>query len=369
MRVLIAEDDAVTADLLESALQEFGYQVTVVPDGRQAFHAIRSGKYRLVISDWEMPELSGVELCRRIRQRRSSAYIYVILLTSHTGVDCVVEGLSAGADDFLSKPFDPHELRVRLSVGQRILGLESRDLTIFALAKLAESRDPETGAHLERMREYSRILAEELARSPRHQDLVDGGYIELLYLTTPLHDIGKVGIPDQVLLKPGRLSPDEFAIMKQHTLIGAQTLEAVASLNPEAQYMQMARDIALTHHEHYNGGGYPHGLRGEQIPLCGRITALADVYDALTSKRIYKPAFSHETAVEHIKEGRGTQFDPELVDAFIDLQDDFQLIRTRFENTPSVFDGARLQPGRDDSGPSSDIGAATLPNWPQSENS
>jgi putative two-component system response regulator len=343
MRVLIAEDDAVTSELLEATLREFGYQVTVTQDGREAFHAIRSGKYRLVISDWEMPELNGLELCRRIRQRRWSGYVYIILLTSHSGVENIVEGLDAGADDFLTKPFDPHEMRVRLSTGRRILGLESRDLTIFALAKLAESRDPESGAHLERMREYCRLLAEELSRTPRFRDELDGDLIELLYLTTPLHDIGKVGIPDQVLLKPGRLTPDEFAIMQQHTLIGARTLEAVVSLNPDAQYLQIARDIALTHHERFDGKGYPHGLRGEQIPLCGRITAIADVYDALTSKRVYKPAFSHETAVQLIREGSGTQFDPLLVDAFLHLQDDFQLVRARYDDTPSPFDGARLQ--------------------------
>ncbi|HUQ71966.1 MAG TPA: HD domain-containing phosphohydrolase [Planctomycetaceae bacterium] len=343
MRVLIAEDDEVTAELLTAALQEFGYQVTVAANGREAFQAIRTGKYRLLISDWEMPEMSGLELCRRIRQRRWSGYVYVILLTSHSGVDNIVAGLDAGADDFLSKPFEPHELRVRLSTGRRILGLESRDLTIFALAKLAESRDPESGAHLERIREYSRLLAEELGRRDRYHDELDGSYVELLYLTTPLHDIGKVGIPDQVLLKPGRYTADEFAIMQQHTLIGARTLEAVATVNSDAEYLRMARDIALTHHEWFDGRGYPSKLSGEQIPLCGRITAVADVYDALTSKRIYKPAFTHDTAVQLIREGRGTQFDPVLVDAFLELEDDFQLIRKRFENVPSHFDGERLQ--------------------------
>jgi putative two-component system response regulator len=344
MRVLIAEDDAVTADLLEATLQEFGYQVTVTHDGLEAFHAIRSGKYRLVISDWEMPELNGLELCRRIRQRRWTGYVYFILLTSHSGVENIVEGLDAGADDFLTKPFDPHEMRVRLATGKRILGLESRDLTIFALAKLAESRDPESGAHLERMREYCRLLAEELSRTTQYREELDGDLIELLYLTTPLHDIGKVGIPDQVLLKPGRLTSAEFAIMQQHTLIGAKTLEAVVELNPDAQYLRIARDIALTHHERFDGTGYPHGLKGEQIPLAGRITAIADVYDALTSKRVYKPAFSHETAVQLIREGRGAQFDPVLVDAFLHLQDDFQLVRARYEEIASPFDGIRLQP-------------------------
>ena len=202
MRVLVAEDDLVSADLLEATLQEFGYEVTLARDGREALNLLRTGRFRMVISDWEMPEMSGLELCRRVRQRRWNGYIYFILLTSNSGVDNVIEGLNAGADDFLTKPFHPHELHMRLSAGRRIIGLESRDLTIFALAKLSESRDTETGAHLERIREYCRLLGQELGRKDRFRDDIDGDFVELLYLTTPLHDIGKVGIPDSVLLKP-----------------------------------------------------------------------------------------------------------------------------------------------------------------------
>jgi putative two-component system response regulator len=342
MRILVVEDDAVSAELLEATLQEFGYEVTVAQNGREAFHLLRTGRFRMVISDWEMPEMSGLELCRRVRQRRWSGYIYVILLTSFGGVDNIIEGLNAGADDFLTKPFHPHELRMRLAVGQRVLNLESRDLTIFALAKLSESRDTETGAHLERIREYCRLLGEELGRKDRFRDVIDGEFVELLYLTTPLHDIGKVGIPDAVLLKPGKLTPDEYTIMKQHTLIGARTLEAVAAVNPDAGFLSMARDIALTHHERFDGKGYPFGTPAEQIPLSGRITALADVYDALTSKRVYKPAFSHEEARKLILEGNGTQFDPVIVDAFLALEDDFTLVRNRFDSATSLFDGVRV---------------------------
>jgi putative two-component system response regulator len=343
MRVLVAEDDPVSAELLEATLHELGYVVTVVHDGREALHQLRTGRFRMVISDWEMPEMSGLELCRRVRQRRWNGYIYFILLTSNSGVDNVVQGLHAGADDFLTKPFDPQELHMRLSVGRRLVGLESRDLTIFALAKLSESRDTETGAHLERIREYSRLLAQELGRREEFCDIIDGDFVDMLYLTTPLHDIGKVGIPDSVLLKPGKLTPDEYDIMKQHTLIGGRTLDAVVAVNPEAEFLVMARDIALTHHERYDGKGYPYGLAAEQIPLTGRITALADVYDALTSKRIYKPAFSHEEARQIIYEGRGTQFDPLVVQAFEALEDDFILVRQRFDNSAaSHFDGERV---------------------------
>jgi putative two-component system response regulator len=320
--------------MLANSLQEYGYEVTIANNGREAFQLIRTGLYRLVISDWEMPEISGLELCRQIRKRQWSGYIYVILLTSYKGTQNVVAGLDAGADDFLSKPFQPQELHVRLRAGERILALESRDLTIFTLAKLAESRDTETGAHLERMREYCRVLAEELSETGGYSDVLDGEYVQLLYLTSPLHDIGKVGIPDRVLLKPGKLTSEEFEVMKQHTLIGGSTLDAAASAHPEAQFLTMARDIALTHHERFDGLGYPYGLRGEQIPLCGRITALADVYDALTSKRVYKPAFDHEVTRQIILDGRGTQFDPDVVDAFLKREPELLEVHRRLEAKP-----------------------------------
>jgi len=330
MHVLVVEDDEVTADILENALHEFGYDVTKANDGREAIEAIRTGKYRLVVSDWEMPEISGIELCRQIRQRCSSGYIYVILVTSYSGTQNVVEALSAGADDFIAKPFHPEELRVRLRAGERILSLESRDLMIFSLARLAESRDPDTGAHLERMQEYCRLLADQLSGHERFRDTIDGEYVQLLHLTSPLHDIGKVGIPDSVLLKPGRLNQEEFEIMKRHTVIGGETLDAAVRAHPEARFLQMARDVAWTHHERFDGSGYPLGLCGREIPVCGRIVALADAYDALTTQRVYKPAFSHEKAKKIILEGTGTQFDPDVVEAFLQREHDFVTVSRRF---------------------------------------
>jgi putative two-component system response regulator len=331
MRVLVADDDVISAEMLKNSLEQFDYEVTLAHDGAEAFALIRSGSYHLVVSDWEMPGMSGLELCQQIRKRSWSSYIYFILLTSYSGVENSVLGLEAGADDFLSKPFHPEEIRVRLKTAERILSLESRDLTIFSLAKLAESRDTETGAHLERIREYCRILAQELTHTQRYRNDIDGDYVQLLYLTTPLHDIGKVGIPDSVLLKPGRLTPGEFEVMKQHTTIGGNTLAAAAKAHPEAKFLAMARDVAFTHHERFDGQGYPYGLSGSQIPLCGRITAVADVYDALTSKRVYKPEYSHETSRELILEGRGTQFDSYLVDVFINCEDQFLQVRERFQ--------------------------------------
>ncbi|MFV2066915.1 MAG: two-component system response regulator, partial [Pirellulales bacterium] len=270
--VLVVEDDCVSAELLANSLDYFGYNVTVVESGGQAFELIRTGHYRMVVSGWEMPEMTGAELCRKIRQRDWSKYIYFVLLTSHNELGHIVEGLKAGADDFLTKPFQVEELRARLRTGERILSLEIRDVMLFTLAKLTESRDIETGMHLERIREYCRILAEELSGRDKFAEEIDGEYVQLLYLTSPLHDIGKVGIPDRVLLKPGRLTPEEFEIMKLHTTIGGETLAAATQAHTDARFLTMARDIAFTHHERFDGMGYPYGLGGTDIPLCGRIT-------------------------------------------------------------------------------------------------
>ena len=341
MKILIADDDDVAVEVLEHALVQFGYQVTVARNGREALDLVRSGQFRMVVSDWEMPKMTGVELCQEIRRRPAGGYVYVILLTSRQGTQNIVDGMNSGADDFVNKPFQPQELVVRIRAGQRILSLESRELIIFSLAKLAESRDPETGTHLERMREYCRVLAEHLARQARFREEVDGDYVQLIYITSPLHDIGKVGIPDHILRKPGPLSGEEFEIMKRHAEIGARTLDAAVSAHPEARFLGMARDIARCHHEKFDGSGYPNGLAGEQIPLCARIVALADVYDALTTKRVYKPAFSHEKAVAIIREGRGRHFDPDIVDAFEAAESQFvaigeQLDKREEQEAPAI---------------------------------
>ena len=345
MRVLIVEDDLDALEMLEAALVCFDYEVSKARDGLEAQEMLRTGHYRLVISDWEMPGMTGVDLCRYVRQRASSEYTYFILLTSRTGQRHIIDGLRAGADEFLSKPFDPDELQMRLNVAERILALESRDVVIFSLAKLAEARDTDTGAHLERIREYCLVLAKHLAQLKKYQNLLDGDYIQLLYLTSPLHDIGKVGIPDSILLKPGQLTPEEFEIMKRHVLIGGQTLDAAVRAHPRAKYLQVARDIAFTHHEKFDGTGYPFQLRGVDIPLCGRIVALSDVYDALTTRRVYKPAYSHDVAKSIILDGRGKHFDPDVVDAFEANETQFLAIKERLEDRvvePEPADGAGI---------------------------
>ncbi len=209
----------------------------------------------------------------------------------------------------------------------------TRDITIFAMAKLAESRDPETGSHLERVCSYTRTLAEELATTEKYAERIDDEFIRLIYSTAPLHDIGKIGIPDHVLLKPGRLDDREFEIMKKHAALGADTLNLALKRYPEAEYLLMARDIAASHHERVDGLGYPGGLVGDEIPLSARIFAPADVYDALVSKRIYKSAFTHDVAKSILIEGKGTQFDSDVIEAFLCHEHDFLQIKERYKDT------------------------------------
>lgn len=327
MKVLVVDDDLISVELLSHALNESGHEVVVCNNGKEAIeYLITDTTCRMVITDWEMPEMNGIELTRKIRSSLPGRYVYVIILTGREGIQNVVDGLSAGADDFISKPFHPSELEVRLRSGKRLLSLETRNMTIFALAKLAESRDPETGAHLERVRNYSRVLAHHLGKSGAFDGGIDDKFVELLYLTTPLHDIGKVAIPDHILLKPGRLDEDEYEVMKSHTTEGAATLDFALGMQPDAEFLIIARDIAGCHHERFDGKGYPSGIAGDDIPLCARIFSVADVYDALISKRVYKEAFTHDVAKKLIVDGRGSQFDPRVVDGFLELEDQFREI-------------------------------------------
>lgn len=329
MRILIVDDDEIVLDMLSATLEMDGHQVLRAGNGTEALDVLSREDVRMVISDWMMPGVNGIELVKRIRAHDTDRYIYTILLTSRTDKTDAAEGLDAGADDFISKPFDPVEMRLRIKAGERLLSLESHQVTIFALAKLTDVRDNETGMHLERLREYSRLLALHIMNIPQMRGKLSPDYADMIYLTSPLHDIGKVGIPDCVLLKPERLDDTEFTVMKTHTTLGGETFSAALEQFHEAGYLRMAYEIALNHHERYDGHGYPNGKKGNEIPLCARIVSVADVYDALISKRVYKQAFSHEIARSIIIEGIGTQFDPMVVDAFIARETEIRGIATR----------------------------------------
>ncbi|MGB7160456.1 MAG: HD domain-containing phosphohydrolase [Tepidisphaeraceae bacterium] len=313
-RILIVDDERITAANHARIARSDGYEVVVAHSAEEARAALRADPaIRLVVADWQMPDEDGLSLCRWARSALSTSYIYFILVTARSGTESVIEGLAASVDEFLTKPVAPLELLLRIRAGLRVVALDSRDAIIFALAKLADSRDPETGQHLERVREYCRLFAGEARRKGAYGE-IDVEFVSLIALTSPLHDIGKVGVPDAVLLKPGKLTPEETLVMRTHAALGAHTIDAVLQRTPGARFLVMARDIARSHHERWDGAGYPDGLSGDAIPLAARIMALADVYDALRSRRVYKPAMTHEEALTILRQGSGSHFDPALID-------------------------------------------------------
>jgi putative two-component system response regulator len=312
--------------MVERDLTRAGYDVETARNGREALNLLRRGEIRLVITDWNMPDVNGISLCQAIRAESANRYVYCILLTSNDSAEHAVMGLSAGADDFMSKPFNPAELIFRVRAGERMLALETHNATLFELAKLIESRDPNAGAHLERIQNFSRALAKRLGERPKYRPVIDAAYVRQIALASALHDIGNVTIPDAVLLKPGRLDEREFSIVKTHASAGARTLQAALDQYPDARFLQMARDIAASHHERWDGAGYPEGLAGDRIPLCARIVALADAYDVMTTKRVYKEGRDHESAKAEILIESGRQFDPDVVDAFLQAEDEFIVV-------------------------------------------
>lgn len=322
MKVLIADDELVSRTKLKKHVSAMGHQVLVACNGHEALTIWKQHRPEMVITDWVMPGMTGLELVKEIKKLQGSRYSYIIMITSCSETDDLVKGMDAGADDFIAKPFIKEELNVRIKAGERIVNFESRDIVIFSMATLAEARDNDTGFHLERIRYYSKILAVNMA-STQNIKQVTPAFIDNIFLTSPLHDIGKIGIPDFVLLKPGRLDDKEYKIMQKHTTIGYNALSTALERYPHEEYLKMSAEIALNHHEKYDGSGYPSGTKGEEIPLSARIVSLADVYDALVSKRVYKSAMPHDTAKSIIVSERERHFDPVIVDAFLQCEDKF----------------------------------------------
>lgn len=366
-RILIVDDSEINREILRTLLADT-YELDEAADGEECLAKLPRFAPDIVLLDVMMPGLSGYDVCRRIKTSPVGEFTQVMLVSGKASPAERLEGFEAGADDYVVKPFNHDEFLARVRVQFRLRNaltrlwesdarlrqfnselerlvdertrevVAMRDLTIFALAKLAESRDPETGAHLERMRCYARILADQLRTQGPYTHLVDEGFVEDIYRSSPLHDIGKVGIPDAILLKPGRLTGEEFEVMKRHAVIGAETLEEAARQSGSCgKFLKMAIEIARHHHERFDGSGYPDGLAGQQIPLSARIVALADVYDALTSRRVYKDAFASDTTTSIIEAGAGTHFDPAVVEAFRARLDDFQAVRDQVDaNLPAV---------------------------------
>ncbi len=349
--LLIVDDTPTSLSLLISMLKDH-YRVLIATNGRRALDiAAASPQPDLVLLDVMMPSVDGYEVCVRLKTNHRTKNIPVIFLTARATPQDEEKGLRLGAADYISKPFSPPVLLGRINthlslrnahhlleqknnyleaeISRRISEISTtQDATIIAMALLAETRCTETGNHIRRTQHYVRLLAQRLKHHRRFADLFSDTNIELLYKSAALHDIGKVGIPDSILLKPGALSREEFGIMKTHTTLGRDAiLEAERELGMHNSFLHFAREIAYSQHERWDGSGYPNGLRGDEIPAAARLMAVADVYDALISRRAYKPEKTHDEVVRIICDEKGAHFDPDVVVAFLGVANEFNVVR------------------------------------------
>lgn len=353
--ILIVDDDERIRTALSDILLATRYKIVEARSGEEALEKVESESPDVILLDINMPSMDGIEVIQRLKEDRESRIIPIVVVTGQDDVATRVQALKLGADDFLIKP--PHFAELTARVGsltkvkayndymrhyQAILEEEVRKRTqeineaheklknasletIYRLSRAAEYKDEHTSVHLQRMSHYTAAIARKIG--------MNNGESEALLYSSPMHDIGKLGIPDRILLKSGKLDADEWKLMKQHTLFGERILEG-----SDSELIKMGKSIALTHHEKWDGSGYPQGLKGEKIPTEGRITAIADVFDALTTKRLYKEPFSNEKAFGLIREGRGSHFDPDMVDAFFEVQDEILDLQGRYQNdNRSVF--------------------------------
>jgi putative two-component system response regulator len=361
--ILVADDKEINRDVLHALITTLGHVPLLAENGLSALNQMEQHPPDLVLLDIIMPKMDGYKVLNHMKSDSFLRNIPVIMISAISEMESGVRGIEKGADDYLVKPFDITLLKARIGAclaKKRLrdqkdkylkqtedynLKLEERvsdqvqqitvaqQATIFALAKLAASRNLETGEHLQRMCEYSKVISEKLQLLPKYASVIDEDFIRNIYAASPLHDIGKVGIPDKILLKINKLTKEEFAIMKTHTIIGGKTLREVNQQHPGNDFVHVGIEIAESHHEMWDGNGYPYGLAGENIPLAGRILALGDVYDAHISKRVYKEAFSHSESREIILSGSGKRFDPDIVEAFVSSEDEFIAISKRYIDT------------------------------------
>lgn len=342
-KVLIVSDDVALSSALGTHLGHSEFEFIHAFSEQDGMSISLVSPLDLIVLDFEMDGGAGVRYLERLRQISQLVEVPVLVLSQEGNLTNISRCIKAGADDYLLKPVHPvllgtrvltlldrrrkrlKETRKREREHQKLrteLHREKRRsetaemAMIYAMCKLAESRDPETGEHLDRMRHYCIIIAQQLASDGTFGDQLTDEYIGNLFGAAPLHDIGKVAIPDAILLKPGKFTDDERSVMQTHCDLGAETLRAVHNEYPDNRFINMGIEIAQSHHEKWDGGGYPHRLRGEDIPLAARIVAVADVYDALTSARCYKDEFSHQKAIDIIYSDSGTHFDPRVVNAF-----------------------------------------------------
>jgi putative two-component system response regulator len=354
--VLIVDDERVNVDLMVDLLRPH-YRTLVATSGEQALkRAASEPRPDILLLDVMMPGMDGYEVCRRLKAEEETRAIPVIFVTAMSEVGDETRGFELGAVDYITKPISPPIVEARVKAHlenkhardfiedrNRILQgmvlertrelVATQDATILSMATLAETRDPETGHHLQRTQGYVRSLAVKLQHHPRFRAELSLEVIDLLFKSAPLHDIGKVGVPDRILRKPAKLTPEEYVEMKKHVIYGYEAIASTEKLlaaagvsSAAASFLRYAREIARSHHERWDGNGYPDGLAGDDIPLSARLMSLADVYDAIRSERCYKPACSHEQAATEIKSCRGSFFDPDVVDAFCEQGDEFMTI-------------------------------------------
>ncbi len=367
-QTLLIVDDTPDNISLMCMLLENDYHLKVANCGERALSIAASATPPdLILLDIQMPEMDGYEVCRRLKANPATRDIPVIFITAKSSVEDEQKGLELGAEDYITKPISPPILlgRVRNHLALKAsadflrdktdyLGREvekrTRELaaiqsvTIHAMASLAETRDVDTGNHIRRTQHYVKVLAQKLRHHPRFFATLTDEYIETLFMSAPLHDIGKVGIPDRILLKPGRYEPHEFEIMKMHTRLGRDAIQSAEDmLGTRVEFLSVAKEIAYGHQEKWDGSGYPEGLVGDEIPVSARLMAVADVYDALISRRVYKAAMSHEKAASIIVEGKGKHFDPDMVDAFVELQNEFRAIAERYADSDEDMERKKEQ--------------------------
>lgn len=349
-RILCVDDEPLNLILLESILSPCGYDVLSAASCAEALEIIRIERIDICLLDVMMPGMDGHELCRRLKSDPQTAHIPIIFLTAQNSMEAEEQGLLIGAVDFIRKPISypivlarvqthlqvkywqdslqnqnawlKGEVERRLSEVNRL-----QESSIMVMVSLAEFRDECTGNHIRRTQKYVGILAEGLACLPKYADLLTPGYIELLVKSAPLHDIGKIAIPDNILLKPDKLTAQEFEIMKTHPRRGHEMLRTAGGyMGEQGDFLVMAMEIALSHHEKWDGSGYPDSLSGEQIPLSARLMAVADVFDALMTNRPYKTQMTCEQAYKIVAESSGSHFDPQIVDIFMNVQDECQRV-------------------------------------------
>jgi putative two-component system response regulator len=358
--ILVVDDNPENIDILDNILHD-EYNIKVALNGTKALDIARSDDTPdLILLDIIMPQMDGYEVCRRLKKSKITVNIPVIFITAMGEDMDEKKGFDVGAVDYITKPISPLIVKSRVGthvqlynqnrvleqkVKQRTEELAfTQDATIISMATLAEYRDNETGGHIIRTKKYIALLARNLVHHPKFRDYLDTETIELLFKSALLHDIGKVGVLDSILLKPGKLDEEEFNEMKKHTVYGRDAIYmAEEALNQEREdsFLRYARDIAYSHHEKWDGTGYPEQLKGEDIPICGRIMAIADVYDALISKRVYKLPFPHEKAINIMAEGSGTQFDPDVVGVFLNIEDEFRKIALEFADYDEEREGLK----------------------------